>query len=108
MEEIEKRVQGDREIATPMPRVKLAVLLPLIAGAYGATERDLVQAGRQRKWIKARSMLVYLGREWSRVSIKELARRLHRDSSVISRLYSAYTASRNEKIEKSLLQQLRS
>ena len=108
VEQIEERVQEDREIATPLPRVKLAVLLPLIAGAYGATERDLVQAGRQRKWIKARSMLVYLGREWGRVSIKELARRLHRDSSVISRLYSAYLAARDEKIEKSVLQQLRS
>jgi putative transposase len=108
VEQIEERVQGDREIATPMPRVKLAVLLPLIAGACGATERDLIQAGRHRKWIRARSMLVYLGREWGRVSVKELARRLHRDPSVISRLYSAYVAAKDEKIEKALRQQLRS
>jgi hypothetical protein len=33
---------------------------------------------------------------------------LHRDPSVISRLYSASAAARDEKIEKALLQQLRS
>jgi hypothetical protein len=108
VEEIEERVQGDREIAVPTPRVKLAVLLPLVAKAHGATERDLVEAGRQRKWIAARSMLVYLGREWARVSVKELAKRLHRDPSVVSRLYSAYSAARDYKVEKSLLQQLKS
>jgi chromosomal replication initiation ATPase DnaA len=108
VEEIEERVQGDREIAVPTPRVKLAVLLPLVAKAHGATQRDLVEAGRQRKWIGARSMLVYLGREWARASGKELGKRLHRDPSVISRLYSAYAAVRDQKLEKSLLQHLKS
>src|SRR5918992_3752322 len=79
--EIEERVQGDREISTPTARVKLAAILPLVAKAHGATEKDLVQAGRQRKWIGARSMLVYLGREWGRVSVKELGKRLYRDPS---------------------------
>jgi chromosomal replication initiation ATPase DnaA len=83
-------------------------LLPLVAKAHGATERDLVEAGRQRKWIEARSMLVYLGREWARVSVNELAKRLHRDPSVVSCLYSAYSAARDYKVEKSLLQQLKS
>ena len=106
--EIEERVQGDREISTPTPRVKLAAILSLVAKAHGATEKDLVQAGRRRKWATARSMLVYLGREWGRVSVKELGKRLNRDPSVISRLYSAYAAARDEKIEKALRQQLRS
>jgi REP element-mobilizing transposase RayT len=108
VEEIEERVQGDREIAVPEPRAKIGVLLPLVAKAYGATEKDLVQAGRQRKWVTARSMLVYLGREWGRVSVKELGKRLHRDPSIISRLYSAYGAARDEKKEAVLLRQLRS
>jgi REP element-mobilizing transposase RayT len=106
VEDIEERVQGDREISTPTPRVKLAALLPLVAKAYGATERDLVQPGRQRKWMTARSMLVYLGREWGRISVKELGKRLHRDPSVISRLYSVYAAARDEKIEKALRHQV--
>jgi hypothetical protein len=76
--------------------------------AYGATEKDLVQVGRQRKWVTARSMLVFLGREWGRVSVKELGTRFRRDPSVISRLYSAYAAARDLKTEKGLLQQLKS
>jgi putative transposase len=87
VEEIDERVQKDREIATPTARVKLAALLPLVARAHGTTEKDLIQAGRRRKWIRTRSMLVYLGRESGRVSVKELGKRLHRDPSVISRLY---------------------
>jgi chromosomal replication initiation ATPase DnaA len=108
VEQIEEQVQGDREIAIPTPRVKLAVLLRLVTSAYGTTEKDLIEVGRRRKWIRARSMLVYFGREWCRMSVKELGRRLHRDSSVISRLSSAYAAARDEKTEKALLQQLRS
>ncbi|MGH7930930.1 MAG: hypothetical protein ACREQV_24425 [Candidatus Binatia bacterium] len=105
--EIEERVEGDREIAVPVPRVKLTALLPLVARAYGATERELVQAGRQRKWLTARSMLVYLSREWGRVSVKELGKRLHRDPSVISRLYASYAAGRDKEKETFVLQQLR-
>jgi hypothetical protein len=52
--------------------------------------------------------LVFLGREWGRVSVKELGTRLRRDPSVISRLYSAYAALRDEKKEAVLLRQLRS
>jgi REP element-mobilizing transposase RayT len=108
VEQIQERVQEDRDIAVPVPRATIARLLALVAKAYGATEKDLVQAGRQRKWVTARSMLVYLGREWGRVSMKDIGRRLHRDPSVISRLYSMYAADRDEKKEAVLLQQLRS
>ena len=104
VEAIEERVQGDPEISTPTPHVKLAAILPLVAKAHGATEKDLVQAGRQRKCVAGRSMLVYLGREWGRLRVKELGKRLHRDPSVISRLYSAYAAARDEKTKKALLQ----
>jgi REP element-mobilizing transposase RayT len=107
VEDIDEQVQRDREIATPTPRVKLAALLPLVASAHGTTEKDLIQAGRRRKWIRARSMLVYLGREWGRVSVKELGERLHRDPSVISRLHATYAAARDSKKEAVLLQQLR-
>jgi putative transposase len=108
VEEIAERAGADREISLPLPRAKLSVLLRLVAKAYGATEKDLVQVGRQRKWVTARSMLVFLGREWGRVSVKELGTRLRRDPSVISRLYSAYAAARDLKTEKGLLQQLKS
>jgi len=78
----------------------------MTAAVYGTSEKELSQSGRQRKWVKARSMLVYLGREWGRVSVKELGRRLHRDPSIISRLYSTYAADRDQTKEGLLAQQL--
>jgi len=106
VEEIAERAGADHEISLPLPRAKLSALLPLVAKAYDATEKELVRAGRQRRWVRARSMLVYLGREWGRVSVKELGRRLHRDPSVISRLYSAYAADREQVTEALLAKQL--
>ena len=90
----------------PGPRAKLAKLLRLTAQVYGVTEGDLVRPGRQRKWAKPRSALVYLAREWGRVSVKEIGRRLHRDPSIISRLYSAYAADRDPNKERLLAKQL--
>jgi hypothetical protein len=107
VEKLGERIQGDREITVPAPRVKFPELLRMTAAVYGASEKELSQAGRQRKWVKARSMLVYLGREWGRVSVKELGRRLHRDPSIISRLYSTYAADRDQTKEGLLAQQLR-
>ncbi len=106
VEQIDKRIRAEREIDVPGPRARFTELLRLTAEVYGATERDLVQAGRQRKWIRARSMLVYLAREWGRVTVKEIGKRLHRDSSIISRLYSAYAANRDREREKLLVSQL--
>jgi hypothetical protein len=51
-------------------------------------------------------MLAYLACEWARVSVKEVARRLHRDPSIISRLYFAYAADRDQKNEKLLAKRL--
>ena len=70
------------------------------------TEQDLVRPGRQRKWVKPRAALVYLAREWGRASVKEIGRRLHRDPSIVSRLYSAYAANRDPNKERSLAKQL--
>jgi hypothetical protein len=53
VDKIEERIQDDREIARPVPRAKLSILLPLIARAYGATEKDLVQAGCQPYALRA-------------------------------------------------------
>jgi hypothetical protein len=107
VEQIDERIRADREIEVAGPRANFSELLRLTAEACGVSEKELVQAGRQRRWVRARSMLVYLGREWGRVSVKELGRRLHRDPSVISRLYSAYAAARDQKKETLLAKQLR-
>jgi REP-associated tyrosine transposase len=106
VEAIEERIEGDREIEVDGPRVKFSDLLRVTAALYGAREQELSDAGRQRRWVRARSMLVYLGRQWARMSVKELGRRLHRDPSIISRLYAAYAADRDAKKEDLLAQQL--
>ena len=56
VEEIAERAGADREISLPLPRAKLSVLLRLVAKAYGATEKDLVQVGRQRKQDEGSSL----------------------------------------------------
>jgi REP element-mobilizing transposase RayT len=106
VEQIDEKIRTEREIELPGPRAKLSNLLRLTAQAYRVTERDLVRPGRQRKWVKPRAALVYLAREWSRASVKEIARRLHRDPSIISRLYSAYAADRDTNKERLLADQL--
>ena len=107
VEQIDERIRAEREIEVPGPTATFSKLLRLTAEAYGVNERDLVKPGRQRRWVKARSILVYLAREWGRASVKEIGRRLHRDPSIISRLYSAYAADRDRNKETQLAKQLR-
>ena len=68
--------------------------------------KALLQAGRQRQWVAARAQLVYLAREWSGIPTKELGRRLHRDPSMISRLYGWYQGHRNKQTEERLAREL--
>jgi REP element-mobilizing transposase RayT len=106
VEQIDEKIRLDREIKPPGPRAKLSELVHVPARAYGVSERDLVQPGRQRRWVKPRSALVYLAREWGRASVKEIGRRLHRDPSIISRLYAAYAADRDRNKEMLIAKQL--
>ena len=106
VEQIDERIRSEREIELPGSRANLSKLLRLVAQAYSVTEQDLVRPGRQRKWVKPRAALVYLAREWGRASVKEIGRRLHRDPSIVSRLYSAYAANRDPNKERSLAKQL--
>jgi hypothetical protein len=50
-------------------------------------------------------MLVYLAREWSGKRVKELGEELHRDPSIVSRLYASYAESRDQQVEDRLLRQ---
>lgn len=106
IKKIDQRSRGEREIEVPGPRASFSALVGLVAKVSGVNERELIRAGRKRQWVRARSMLVYLAREWGRMSVKELGRRLHRDPSIISRLYAAYQETRDEKTESRLARQL--
>lgn len=56
--------------------------------------------------MKPRAASVYLARQWGRASFKEIGRRLHRDPSIISRLYAAYAADRDRNKELLIAKQL--
>jgi len=105
VEQIDERIRAKGEVEVSGPRAQFSELLRLTAEAFDMKERDLVQAGRQRKWVRARSMLVYRARDWGRASVKEIGQRLHRDSSIISRLYAAYAADRDRSRETLLAKQ---
>ncbi len=106
VEQIDEEIRAQREIKSPGPRANLSKLLHATAHAYGVSVRDLIQPGRQRRWVKPRAAWVYLAREWARASVKEIGRRLHRDPSLISRLYAAYAADRDRNKERLIEKQL--
>jgi chromosomal replication initiation ATPase DnaA len=106
VEQIDERIRAEREIEMPGSKATFANLLHWTAECFGVKEKELVAVGRQRRLVRARSMLVYLAREWGRLSVKEIARRLHRDPSIISQLYFAYGANRDHKNEKLLAKRL--
>ena len=82
------------------PKVTFARLLHAVAEATGQSTDRLARAGRQRARVKARALLVYAAREWSGLTVKDLGRRLHRDPSMIRRLYAGYAGKRTGSLEK--------
>src|SRR3989338_6052264 len=98
IEEVDKRTQG-REVEAGGPRVPFGRLLEAVAKEHGVGASELTGLGRRRQRVRARAMLVYLAREWSKVTSKELAGRLHRDASLMSRLCAMYERDRNKQAE---------
>jgi len=92
---IERRTTAASAVTRKGRPVPFARLLPAVAEVTGVPRGGLVAAGRQRAWGEARALLVYLAREWGKVSVKDLGRQLHRDPSMISRLYGQYLAQRH-------------
>jgi hypothetical protein len=64
LERLGYRIGAHREIEASEIRAIFAEIRRLTTETYGASEKELTQPARQRKWVRARSMLVYLGREW--------------------------------------------
>ncbi|MDP2606490.1 MAG: hypothetical protein Q8S00_28445 [Deltaproteobacteria bacterium] len=52
--------------------------------------------------MAVRAQLVYLAREWCGLTTKELAGWLHRDASMIARLYGWYQPRRDKQTEQKL------
>jgi REP element-mobilizing transposase RayT len=101
VDEVAERSEAS-EVVIRAKRVGFARLLEAISQAHEVEGGVLLRAGRQRRWVAVRAQLVYLGRQWCGLTTKELGRRLHRDASMISRLYAWYEAHRDERIEKKI------
>lgn len=95
IEDVDRRTAATREVSAGPRRVAFGKLLTAIATAYGVPPQAILAPGRQRALVPARTMLVGLAREWSQLSTRELGRRLQRDPSMISRLATAYAATRD-------------
>jgi len=104
IEAVDQKTGRGREIERARRPVVFARLIRAVAQQQGVEASGLLGPGRQRAGVgaRARAMLVYLGREWSQVRTKELGRQLHRDPSIISRLYWWYVANRDLKAEAKL------
>jgi putative transposase len=99
IEEADQRTASAREVVVNPQRVPFGRLLTTVALAYAVPPRDLVAPGRQRALVPARAMLVALARQWSRLTVRELGKRLQRDPSMISRLAATYASSPDAQIE---------
>jgi putative transposase len=92
---IVKRTASMQIHASRVPRVAFGPLLKAVAMVHAVTPHEIVAPGRQRAIVPARAMLVFLAREWSRLTTSDLGQRLQRDPSLVSRLAGAYAAQRD-------------
>lgn len=102
LDAITRQTTTHHEVAVTPPRVPFPQLLAAVAQATGVAADRLVRVGRQRDLVASRAFLVYAARAWSGVTVKDLGRRLHRDPSMISRLYAQYARQRDQGLEKRL------
>ncbi len=100
LKEIQRKTEAKHEVTVKGPTVTFSRLLQAVGKAAGLSTDRLVGAGRQRDRVDARALLVYAAREWSGLTGKDVGRRLHRDPSMISRLYAGYVRKRNDALEK--------
>ena len=105
VQEVARRTEA-KEIEIKGKPASFVRLLEAVCAVRKVDSKALLQAGRQRQWVAARAQLVYLAREWSEITTKELGRRLHRDPSMISRLYHWYQEHRDKRTEQRLASEL--
>ena len=102
LDAITRQTTAHHEVVVTPHRVPFPQLLAAVAEATGVAADRLMRVGRQREVVASRAFLVYAAREWSGLTVKDLGRRLHRDPSMISRLYVQYAAQRDQGLEKRL------
>ena len=90
------------EIRPGRGRLRFEKLLQAIAKVSGRRAEDLTAAGRHRVLTKSRAQLAYLSRVWCSMRATDIARRLNRDASMVSRLCATYEADRDLMTEKKI------
>jgi chromosomal replication initiation ATPase DnaA len=107
VEEIASRAK-DKEVQPGGPRVSFERLQAALAEEYGIDLEALVGTGRRKEWVQARRQLVWLARQWAKMTTRELGERLNRDASMISRLSREYEENRDSRGESKLARALSS
>jgi putative transposase len=92
----------EREIKPHGAKIPFDTLLHAIAQVNSSGVEDLTAPQRRRAWGKPRAQLAYLAREWCAMNTIEIARRLNRDPSMVSRLCASYEAVRDLTTEKKI------
>jgi putative transposase len=90
------------EIRPAKPKIQFERLLRAVAQIHACGAKDLTAAGRERTWSRPRAQLAYLARDWCGMKAIEIAQRLNRDASMVSRLCAEYEAVRNPKTEEKI------
>ena len=106
IEEADRRTAATRDVLIRPRRVAFGTLLTAVAQVYALPPRAILAPGRQRALVPARAMLVYFAREWSHLTVRDLARRVQRDPAMISRLAATYVAHRDARFEAQVRQAL--
>ncbi len=107
VEEIASRAK-DKEVRPGGPRVSFERLAAAIAKEYGIDREELVGTGRRKEWVQARRQVVWLARQWAKMTTRELGERFERDASMISRLSREYEENRDTRGESKLARALSS
>lgn len=90
------------EIRPEGRKVRFEKLLEAVATVHDCGGKELIAAGRQRALSRPRAQLAYLAREWGAMKATEIARWLHRDPSMVSRLCGNYEAVRDPRMERKI------
>ena len=90
------------EIRPRGPKIRFETLLHAMAQVHDCKAKELTAKGRRRAWVRLRAQLAYLAREWCGMKTTEIARRLNRDASMISRLCGEYETAPDQKTERQI------
>jgi len=102
--EIEHRLEGFQEFFSRIEKhnPKQGYSVAVAMEGYNGYARPLDGMVRQRAWARTRAQIAYLACQWCAMKATEIARQLHRDASMVSRLCASYEAIRDPRTERKI------